>query len=227
MSTNICPNCGAPDFREEDGRKICQYCGGEIPTSDLEKNTSGDRRQSKKKTWLWIVVAVVLAGLLVGAYFLYDSLAGEAEPTLPEAAPEVFENAVPDFTVYDAEGKVHKLSEYFGKPIVLNLWASWCGPCKSEMPGFQEVYEAVGEDVVFLMVNVTGIDTQADAQKYIQEGGYSFPVYYDTDNSMAPNYYGGSVPMTYFIGKDGQLVTYATGAITKEILEQGIDMITE
>ena len=179
------------------------------------------------KTWLWILIAVVLVGLLVGAYFLYDQLAGEAEPTLPEPAPEVSGDAVPDFTVYDAAGKAHKLSDYFGKPIVLNLWASWCSPCKNEMPGFQEVYDTLGDELVFLMVNVTGIDTMDDAKKFIQESGYSFPVYFDTDNSMAANYYAGSVPVTYFIADDGQLVTYATGAITKQILEQGIDMITK
>ena len=180
-----------------------------------------------KKTWLWILIAVLLAGLLVGAYFLYDSLAGEAQPTLPEQTQETSGEALPDFTVYDGEGKAYQLSDFYGKPIVLNLWASWCSPCKNEMPGFQQVYDACGDEVVFLMVNVTGIDTIADARSFIAETGYTFPVYFDTDNSMAANYYGGSVPMTYFIDANGQLVTYATGAITEEILQQGIDMITK
>ena len=178
-----------------------------------------------KKTWVWILCAVVLVGLLVGAYFLYDYLQEktDAEPALPEVSSD----AVPDFTVYDAAGKAYKLSEFFGKPIVLNLWASWCDPCKNEMPGFQQMYESYGEDVVFLMVNVTGIDSLEDGKAFIQNMGYSFPVYYDSDNSMAMNYYAGSVPVTYFIGADGQLVTYATGAITADILEQGISMISE
>ena len=89
-----------------------------------------------KKTWMWIIGALVLVGLLVGAYFLYNNLKDQpgAEPTLPEANPEISGDAVPDFTVYDAAGKAYKLSEFFGKPIVLNLWASWCDPCKNEMP---------------------------------------------------------------------------------------------
>lgn len=188
-----------------------------------------------KKTWLWIVIAVLLAGLIIGAYFLYDYLAGQMDtnPTLADGRTETTGQeqtsvqTVPDFTVYDKNGKAYKLSEAFGKPIVLNLWASWCGPCKIEMPGFQEMYEIYGNDVRFMMVNVTGIDTLADAKAFIQNNGYSFPVYYDTDNSMAANYYGGSVPVTYFIDSRGQLVTHAPGSISAEILEQGIGMITE
>lgn len=181
------------------------------------------------KKVLWIIVAVVLIGLIVGAYFLYDRLQKQegGQPTLPVEPKGEKLNRAPDFTVYDAQGKAHKLSDFFGKPIVLNLWASWCSPCKNEMPGFQQMYEKYGDQVCFLMVNVTGIDSKADGQAFIQETGYSFPVYYDTDNSMAANYYSGSVPMTYFIGSNGELVTYANGAISAEILEQGIGMITE
>jgi len=179
------------------------------------------------KRILWIIVAVVLIGLLIGAYFLYEKLSADNGGTTQLAKVPVSENAVPDFTVYDADGNAHKLSDFFGKPIVLNLWASWCPPCKSEMPGFQQLYEQYGKDVHFLMVNVTGIDQMEDARSFIAEQGYSFPEYYDTDSSMAANYYGGSVPVTYFIGSNGELVTRANGAINQDILEQGIGMITE
>ncbi len=133
----------------------------------------------------------------------------------------------PDFTVYDDEGNSVKLSDYFGKPIVLNFWASWCGPCQSEMPDFNEAYLKLGEDVQFLMVNMTdgSRETVDAASEFVAGEGYSFPVFYDTDMDAAVTYSVYSLPSTYFIGADGSAVAKATGAIDAEILQSGIDMI--
>ena len=145
----------------------------------------------------------------------------EAEGEEEESAP------APDFTVYDAEGNAVKLSDYFGKPIVLNFWASRCGPCQSEMPDFNEAHEKLGENVQFLMVNMTdgSRETVDTASEFIAAEGYSFPVFYDTDMDAAVTYSVYSLPSTYFIGADGSAVAKATGAIDAETLQTGIDMI--
>ena len=134
-----------------------------------------------------------------------------------------------DFTVYDANGNAVKLSDYFGKPIVLNFWASWCGPCKSEMPDFNETYLAKGEEIQFLMVNMTdgARETLDIAKAFIADSGYSFPVLYDVNQDAAMTYGISSLPTTFFIGADGAMVAYAMGAIDGETLQRGIDMITE
>ena len=133
----------------------------------------------------------------------------------------------PDFTVYDLEGNAVNLSDFFGKPMIVNFWASWCGPCKMEMPDFNEAYQIYGEDITFLMVNMTdgSRETVDIASSFIEESGYVFPVYFDTDYSAAITYSVSSLPTTYFIDAQGNLIAQARGAIDAATLQQGIEMI--
>ena len=144
-----------------------------------------------------------------------------SQPTEP---PNPLEH---DFTVVDGNGNSVKLSDYVGKPIVLNFWASWCGPCKSEMPEFQQVYEDREQQVQFLMVNATVSDTMADAKSFINQYGYTFPVVFDTRGEALYTYGVDAFPTTFFLDKTGEVRAYVVGAISKTTLLQGIDMITK
>jgi len=134
----------------------------------------------------------------------------------------------PDFTVYDADGNEVHLSDFIGKPVVLNFWASWCGPCKSEMPDFDEKYKELGEDIHFLMVNLTdgSRETVKAASAFIDGKGYTFPVLFDKDSDAATTYGIYSIPTTIFIDAKGYAIAQATGAIDADTLQRGIDMIT-
>ena len=199
---------------------------------------------------------VVLAGLIVGASVLYKKLSGKAAPenvveyqTTAESGGQVsgeaasgesgetttepeFEtggNPAKDFSMEDGEGNEVFLSGFLDKPIVLNFWASWCPPCREEMPDFQEMYEQYGDKVNFIFVNLTDGDqeTRESAAAFIEEQGFTFPVYYDVSGEGAERYEIYYIPDTYFINVKGQIVSYAVGQIDRAAMEESIGKLME
>lgn len=186
------------------------------------------------KLLIWVLVFAVI---LTGAYVLYNKLSAQAAPGSIATTPVVVEDPTaeteaqgslaPDFTVYDFDGIAHKLSDFRGKPVILNFWASWCGPCASEMPEFQSFYEQYGEDIHFVLVNLTDgrQETVASASAFLEENGYTLPVYYDTDIDAAMKYGVSAVPVSYFIDAEGYFAAWAQGALSEDMLRQGVDLL--
>ena len=188
-----------------------------------------------KKYGKLIIIAIVSVALFIGAYFLYgvlkenytpDLFSDKSTDTQTDDSETAAEQTAPDFTVLDENGNKVKLSDYFGKPVILNFWASWCYYCKEEMPDFNEAYHN-NPDIQFLMVNVTDgkQETISSAKKFIEDSGYDFPVFYDTELNASTAYGASGLPMTVFIGKNGNLVTYARGMLSAENLGKGIDLL--
>ena len=149
--------------------------------------------------------------------------ATDAPGTPADTTPEQNPNQALDFTVQDWEGNMVKLSDFFGKPIVLNFWASWCPPCKAELPDFDDACKKYEGKVTFLMVNMTDnqMETVEVAKDFIKTYGYDFPVYFDVSYEAAMVYGVRSIPQTYFINAEGEAVATATGMISAAQLEQG------
>jgi thiol-disulfide isomerase/thioredoxin len=179
---------------------------------------------------------LVLAVIIAGAVIAYNALSENYTPEMPSAPPseepgqtgeENPQSAAPDFTALDIDGNEVKLSDFYGQPIVLNFWASWCPPCRAHKPIFDTVYDEMTPNVVFLMVNLTDgrRETVESASAYITENGYRFPVYFDTTQEAARIYSISSVPTTLFISRDGHIAYEHKGQLSEAVLRAGIELI--
>ena len=149
----------------------------------------------------------------------------EGRPDADEEAEDVF--YAPDFSVYDESGTPVALSDLKGKPVVINFWATWCGYCIEEMPEYEEVYKEYGDKVEFMMIDITDgqRDTVESAKEFIEEAGYTFPVYYDVDLDATATYGARSIPMSVFIDKDGVINSVYTGALSGTQIEESVKAV--
>ena len=127
----------------------------------------------------------------------------------------------------DADGATLTLADFKGKPVLLNFWASWCGPCQSEMPDIQTAWKEHGTDVEFVIVNMTGMngETEQSAKAFLADAGYTFPCYFDANNSAATAFGVSSIPQTYLINAEGNILGGYMGAMTSSIIDEGIQML--
>lgn len=191
-----------------------------------------------KNSIKWIIVLVVLVGIIFGATVLYNNLSedykGEnlIENTTTEISGETNDSqenkktSAPDFTVLDYNGNEVNLSDFKGKPVVINFWATWCYYCKEEMPDFDLAYEKY-PDVEFLMINATDgyQETIESAKAYYEDEGYSFNIYFDTEMDAVNTYGITGFPTTIFVDAEGNIITGASGMLDLETLEKGIGLI--
>lgn len=157
-----------------------------------------------------------------------DTDAGtEESPQAEEPAAETV--PAPDFTLLDQYGNSHTLSDYKGKTVFLNFWATWCPPCRAEMPEIQEIYEEYGEnnsDVIILGIASPGVGQEGSAEDiaaFLSENNYTYPVVMDTDGIMSYYYGISAYPTTFMIDKDGNVYGYVPGQITKDIMQSIIE----
>lgn len=175
-----------------------------------------------KKTILALAIILVLGS--VAGYFAYNSFIKSPLSDVDNGDLDIeiegIDVEAPDFTVYNKDGEEVKLSDFKGKPVVLNFWASWCGPCMGEIPDFDKVYKEKGENVEFLMVNLTdgNNETVETATTAIENGGYSLPIYFDKSEEAAETYEIFAIPTTIFINKDGKLFDRVQGPLVEETL---------
>ncbi|MGG4039109.1 TlpA family protein disulfide reductase [Heyndrickxia ginsengihumi] len=125
----------------------------------------------------------------------------------------------PDFSLKNLNNETIHLSDFKEKKVILNFWATWCPPCKKEMPLLEEVYKKYPSTVKIVSVN---IDPQADVKRYIQNTGITFPVLLDENGDVNEVYNVMTVPTTYLINGQGEIKQIQQGQLTKDILKKWI-----
>ena len=116
-----------------------------------------------------------------------------------------------DFTLLDLEGNKHTLSDYKGKVVFLNFWATWCPPCRAEMPSMQKLYETWDKDK-FVMLAVNIGESREKVRSFAESNGYTFPILLDEDQKVARKYGIRGIPATYLIDEQGNMVNKVVGA---------------
>ncbi|GAB3066575.1 TlpA family protein disulfide reductase [Virgibacillus ainsalahensis] len=195
------------------------------------------------KKILGIVVLLVLGGIVVSEFI------GENTDNQADSNPNEFNvtgdtdaeggmiapaestgiepgKQAPDFELETLDGDKLKLSELQGKKVILNFWATWCGPCRDEMPEMQEFYEEYGEEIEILAVNLTDTENKiSDVSEYIDEFSFTYPILLDKGGTVSDEYKGAvAVPTTYFINTDGVVqAPKKTGPMTYEFMEETIN----
>jgi len=139
-----------------------------------------------------------------------------------------------DFTLQDQFGNTHTLSDYRGKTVFLNFWATWCPPCRAEMPDIQKIYETYpqeGDDALIVLgvasPNLGGETSEEGIKAFMEENGYTYPVLMDTTGEQFMNYGISSYPTTFMIDRDGNVFGYVPGQLTEEVMESIIRQTME
>ncbi len=161
--------------------------------------------QTKQRIWFAGILLLGIAWIFVSADQSGDSTNG-----LIPAPQKGF--LAPDFTLETLDGKTVTLSDLRGQAVIVNVWASWCGPCRMEMPSFKAVYEEYKErGLVILAVNSTSQDARAAVEKFVAEFQLPFPIPLDTKGEAARLYRVSALPSTFFIGRDGVITKVVIG----------------
>ena len=187
----------------------------------------------KNKSTPCIIISVgVLIGMGVGALFISGLVlatnsfsqpkAGIIEEVDSDDALQVNAPA-PDFELKSLTGDLKHLSDFQGRVVVLNFWATWCGPCTYEMPFFQEIYESYASEIAVLAVN--NQESVDRVSPFVEELGLTYEILMDNDGSVATQYQVIGFPTTYFIDPNGIIKFLHVGVLTQEQLDGYLDLL--
>ncbi len=160
--------------------------------------------------------AIACVWLLAGAGCSLTADPGEPEPKLELETAEEFEGELLD-------GEPAASADYSGKPLIINFWASWCSPCRAEMPELIEAYETHKDDIQFIGVNFR--DTKALANRFYDEFEVPYESFFDQSGKIGFSYGVRALPATFFIDSDGMILGRQLGALDREELDAGIELL--
>lgn len=224
-----CPKCWVtqekgvrPDAEAVSGIVMCNACGAAFPGSDIDSGkydadapVPRPPAGGKRNPLALLVVAVVAAAMLFFGFHMARR-SGPAPPPIAKSGP------APDFTLESLDGKSMRLSDLRGKAVLLNFWATWCGPCKIEMPWFVELQNQYGSQGLQIVGVAMDDSSKEDIAKFAKEMGVNYPVLLGKE--AVGDEYGGvpALPESFFIGRDGKIVDKIIGLKGKAEIEDSI-----
>ncbi|MED1598213.1 MULTISPECIES: peroxiredoxin family protein [Bacillus] len=190
---------------------------------------------------MWRKLTIVVVLLCLASYAVYEQLGKNEkqvreEPVKSEAAMKeiIAKNGIevgkiaPDFELSKLDGTKVKLSDFKGKKVILNFWATWCGPCQQEMPDMEAFYKKNKDDVEILAVNYT-VSERANGEekvkKFAEEKGLTFPILLDKDINVTTMYKVITIPTSYFVDTKGVIQDKFIGPMTQKEMEKRIAKI--
>jgi peroxiredoxin len=163
----------------------------------------------------WTLFSLIILVASAGWMIFLPPLPGSTTGGRVPAPQEGF--LAPDFTLPDSQGQSIRLSDLRGKPVLLNLWASWCPPCREEMPAMQKAYDRyAARGFTILAMNTTYQDQKTDALNFVAERKLTFPILFDMDGKVAQAYLVRAMPTSFFIDSQGVIQKVVIGGPMSE-----------
>ncbi len=163
-----------------------------------------------------LLAAVLLGLLIIQGCSLSSQAIGKGQQ---EAAVGVNTgDLAPDFTLVDLEGNQVSLSDFRGKTVFINFWATWCPPCRAEMPEIEAVYQEY-KDKGVVVIGVDIQEAEEEVRQYVQQGGFSWTFVLDTSGRVTADYKIVAIPTSFFIDGEGIIQAVSIGAMTKRAME--------
>ncbi len=196
--------------------------------ADLNVERDNNDQPFYTSSWFWIALITVVV-ILGGSWIVYSrNLIGSGvtggDAIVLEPAP-VPGHPAPDFELISTDGETIRLSDFKGTPVIVNFWATWCGPCRAEFPDFQRAAVDNADQLVIIGVNNTSADQVELVPAFLEEFGITFPVVLDEDGSTAKAYRILGLPTTIFIDSSGVVDEVFTGPINKAYIESKIEKL--
>ena len=182
-----------------------------------------------KKTILVVVITLMVSWTVFDLVNSKEETANQEDIRIDEAVGSeetglAIGNIAPDFELTTLDGKTARLSDYRGQRVFINFWATWCPPCRAEMPDMQKLYEQTDLDIEILAVNMIESEkTEEDVAEFVKDFGLTFPILLDANSDVATTYQVRAYPTSYMIDSTGRIQFIAPGAMNHDFMLQEIE----
>jgi len=186
-------------------------------TTHLTSQSPAAKESILRTRWFWVVAIAVVILLGSGWILISRPLSGGREAAnVPAPVPG---HPAPEFALKNLSGQMVRLSDFKGKPVLINFWATWCGPCRAEFPELERASAEDAGKLVIIGVNSTALDQPAAVKSFAAEMGATFPIVLDETGQVSKMYQIKGLPTSFFIDRNGVVNEVFVGPVNKAYIE--------